>query len=785
MNVSGESLTRRGKGNALFLLSAFLALLLVGSHARAFQTDLPVQTPGKIEGRVVTPDHHRVVGAEVILINRRNGVEQSSRSDAEGRFSFSELPPGNYSVRVELEGFEPLEQVGEVKTGETTSLKFNLALSRLTERITVTATRTEQKLGDVPAHVSVLTREEINRSAALTVDGLLKQVPSFSLFRRTSSLVSHPTTEGVSLRGIGASGVSRTLVLVDGVPHNDPFGNWVYWSKIPQSQIESIEFAEGGVSNLYGSSAMAGVIHINTRKPQRKSVVLKGQGGMRGTGDVDFFGSHAFGPFGLGVGGSLFRTGGYRLVREEERGPVDINAGSRHRTLNWRLDYSPGSKITWFHNGRVFDEDRDNGTLRQENSTRETYLGGGLHGRTSDASDWRLNFFSHLQTFKSSFSSVARDRASETLSLLQEVPSRGLGVNGQWLRRFAASHQVIVGADSRWIRADNREDVFTLAEFNLRDRHIVGKQRYAGFFVQDLFTPAPKLVLILGARVDTWKNFGASRTEILNTTQATTLSRFRDSSETTVSPRAGLLFRLTDRFSLRGAFYQGFRAPTLNELYRPFRVGNVQTNENENLGPERLTGGEVGFNHILSRNLFWRVTGFWNRVKDPISNVTLSVTQALITRRRQNLGRLRVRGIDTEIEYRINPRWSVLSRYLFDEATVKEFSARREIEGKFLPQVPKHRLSLRLDYVNPTRASASLQGRFESSRFDDDLNRLKLGSMWVTDLMVSQPLGEQWEVFIAAENLFNRKYAVQVTPVVLLGTPIMVSAGVRFHIFPR
>ena len=132
--------------------------------------------------------------------------------------------------------------------------------------------------------------------------------------------------------------------------------------------------------------------------------------------------------------------------------------------------------------------------------------------------------------------------------------------------------------------------------------------------------------------------------ETLNTTQATTLTHFPDTSTTTVSPRAGLLFRLTDHFSLRGAFYQGFRAPTLNELYRPFRVGNVQTNANAKLGPERLTGVEAGFNHSLGRGFFWRATGFWNRVKDPISNVTLSTTPALILRQRQNLGRLRVQG---------------------------------------------------------------------------------------------------------------------------------------------
>lgn len=743
------------------------------------------QAPGKLEGAITTPDGHVVARARVNMVGQQNDVERRAYSDAEGRFSFSDLPAGSYEIHVELHRFERLTQVVEVKAGETTSVSLTLSLVPLTETITVSATRTQQRLGDVPVYVSVLTRDDVKQSVALTVDDLLKQVPTFSLFRRTSSLVSHPTTQGVSLRGIGASGASRSLVILDGVPHNDHFGNWVYWSKIPQSQIETIEVAEGGLSNLYGSSAMAGVINVTTRRPERRTIFIAGQGGMRGTGNLDFFGSHTFGSFGTVVGGSLFRTGGYKLVRKGERGAVDRDAASRHRTFNWRLDYSPTSKITLFHNGRFFDEDRDNGTPLRQNSTREIYLGAGLRAFTSDGSDWQVNFFSHIQTFKSSFSRVATNRASETLALLQDVPSQDVGVNAQWFRRFAGTHLIAIGADTRWIKADNKEEVFLPGGLNIRDRLIAGEQLYAGVFFQDFMTPIPRLVLVIGARIDYWQNFRASRTEIFNTTQATTMTDFPDTSETTVTPQAGLVFHISNGFTLRGAFYQGFRAPTLNELYRPFRVGNVLTNSNENLGPERLTGGEVGFNHAIGRHLFWRMTAFWNRLKDSISNVTISVTPSLISRQRQNLGRSRVRGIETEIEYRINPQWRIWGSYLFDEATVEDFRAEPAIEGNRTPQVPKHRATLRLDYFKPAWANVTLQGRFESLRFDDDLNQLRLGSFFVADLAVSRPLGELLEAFLSAENLFNRRYAVQATPVELLGTPIIVRGGVRFHLSPR
>ncbi|MBI3950758.1 MAG: TonB-dependent receptor [Acidobacteria bacterium] len=788
MNNRDARTASRPYQQAQRLLWGFVVLLLVGGISVTVQgepADPSPQAPGKIEGAVTTPDGHAVASARVNLITQQNSGERRIHSDSDGRFSFSDLPPGTYELRVELEGFERLTQTVQVRAGETTSLNLTLALVPLTETMTVTATRAEQKLGDIPVEISVLTRDDIKRSAALTVDDLLKQIPSFSLFRRTSSLVSQPTTQGVSLRGIGASGASRTLVMLDGVPHNDPFGNWVYWSKIPQSQIESIEVAEGGLSNIYGSSAMAGVINVVTKRPEQKTIVVKAQGGMRETGDLDLFASHEFGPLAASIGGSLFRTGGYNLIRKEERGLVDVNAESRHQTGNWRLDYSPTRNVTLFHNGRFFNENRDNGTPLQFNSSREVYLGGGLRATTSDGSDWQANVFSHIDTFKSSFSAVAANRNSETLTLVQDVPYRDVGANGQWFRRFADVHLITIGADTRWIKANNKEDVFIPTGANVRDRFILGKQLYAGMFVQDFMTPTRRFVLAIGARIDYWKNLDASRREIVNATQATTVTNFPDTSKTTVTPRAGILYHFTDNFAVRGAFYQGFRAPTLNELYRPFRVGNVQTEGNANLEPERLTGGEIGFNHIITRNLFWRVTGFWNRLKDPISNVTISVTQNLITRQRQNLGRARIRGIDAEFEYRINPQWNFRGHYLFDEATVEKFPADRNLEGKLIPQVPKHRAILGLNYLNPAWVNVSLQGRVESLRFDDDLNQFKLGSFFVTDLAVSRPLGELWEAFLSVENLFDRQYAVQATPVESLGTPIIVSGGIRFHIFPR
>src|ERR671929_131193 len=104
-------------------------------------------------------------------------------------------------------------------------------------------------------------------TSAATLDDALRQVPGFTLFRRTGSRVANPTSQGVSLRGVGASGASRALVLADGIPLNDPFGGWVYWGRVPRASVERIEVLRGGASSLYGSSALGGVVNLITRRP--------------------------------------------------------------------------------------------------------------------------------------------------------------------------------------------------------------------------------------------------------------------------------------------------------------------------------------------------------------------------------------------------------------------------------------------------------------------------------------------------------------------------------------
>ena len=756
------------------------AILLVSPLAASQGSEESVLT-----GHITDPTDRAVGGAHITLVDLTRGSVRAVRSGQDGRFEISGVAPGSYEIWVLAQGFAEHIEVVEWEDSSTRVLEIRLALSTLSETVTVTPSRREQKLGDLAASVNVLDSEDIRHSPAVTLDDALRQVPSFSLFRRTSSLAAHPTSQGVSLRGIGPSGVSRTLVLLDNFPFNDPFGGWVYWSRVPMSSIDRIEIVEGPSSNVYGNFAMGGVIHILTRPPERRTLAAEARFGNRETAKLDFFASDVWGPVGLSLDGTVFHTDGYQIIAPDQRGQIDINANTEHENFNLRLEYNPSSDFSVFVKGSYFDEDRSNGTPIQQNDTQWRFLGGGLRFRTPDDSEWQVSFFSHFQNFGSNFSAAAADRNSERLALTQEVPTYGYGGLTQWTKPVSSSHILSAGLDWRWIDGESQEIVFIRTPpIPVRFRDVGGRQKMVGFFLQDSFTLAPELHVLLSARFDHWRNYDATRKELAVFSGQRTEVQLPEKDNNLVSGRIGMLYHLDESVSLWGAVGSGFRAPTLNELYRQFRVGSVTTLNNPDLGPERLIGFEGGLNFAPNEKVFWRVTGFWNRIKDPVSNVTQTVTPNLITRQRQNLGKTRVWGIQSEVQYRPTVNWMFDASYLFNDATVRDFMANPAIEGNQLAQVPKNRFSLGVTYDNPETVSVAVHGRYVGEQFDDDRNQLPLEDYFVVDATISRRLGEGAEIFLAVENLFDKEYPVRTNPA-SIGTPLLIQGGVRFQLQGR
>jgi outer membrane receptor protein involved in Fe transport len=768
--------------------AVILLIFLVAATADAGQAAL---------SGVVKDQSGGVVSGAAVVVMSASRIENSTQTGPDGRFTFDKALPKGATLVVRAGGFAENSQ----PIPEGRDVEVVLSPATLLETVTVTPTRTEQRLGDVPASVSVIDRETIRQSPAVVADDVLRLMPSFSLFRRSSSLSSHPTAQGVSLRGIGPSGVSRTLVLVDGVPFNDPFGGWVYWTRVPLDNVDRIEVIDGSSSSLYGNYAMGGVINIIGSRAARRTVEFKTQYGNHDSPKLDFFGSDVWGKLGVAVEGSVFNTDGFPIVIANERGPIDNNATVDFRNVNVKLDYRANERVSAFLRGGYFTEDRVNGKVGEVNDTVWKSISGGVRVRLPGDSDLQATIFSDMSTFHSTFlavtapSATVAPRSIVRLATDQNVPTDGVGGMVQWSKAIGRSNFLSAGGDWRHVDGDSNEDLYNAvtgvpivpptAPAVLASRRVSGgTQRSLSAFVQDVFT-IDKLVVTLSARVDSWKNYDGHIFENSVTTGLPTANNrgeLADRDDTVGSPRVAALYHVSDRVTAWGDFSYGFRAPTLNELYRQFSVGLVRTLANETLGPERLVGGEAGVRLEPAKNVSVRTTWYDNRVKNPVSNLTIGTN----LQQRQNLGRTRVRGLQTDAEVRIGSSLKLSGGYLFNDAKVTEFDVNPALVGLYLPQVPKHRGSVSVAYSNPRYATLSVSALFFGRQFDDDLNaRIKPGesepglpAYGTVEMSATRSLGRNFDVFLGVQNLFDQEYYVMLLPTTI-GSPRLVNGGVR------
>jgi len=756
-----------------------LSLLFVFLVTVCSDTIAQVSTETSLSGRITDIRGSAVSDAQ-IMITSNNQPVGSTTTDADGRFSIR-LAPGNYELQAKASGFGKQTRSITISAGQAQAeLDIALEPASLSETVTVTPVRAEVRLSDAPASVSVLDTDDISNAGAQTLDDLLRQVPGFSIFRRSSSIVANPTTQGVSLRGAGATGASRTLVLADGVPLNDAFGGWVYWDRVPRAAVDRIEIVRGGSSDLYGSDALSGVINVLTRPPSNRTISAEASYGNLDTADVSFFAADKWNGFNAAVSGEAFRTDGYFIIAPEIRGAADDKAGSKHRIMTLRLGYDWNAENSVFARGSLFDEDRRNGTKLQYNDTATESLAVGGRFRTGDSSNWNLTLFANQQRYHQSFTAVAAGRNSEALNRLQFVPSRDAGISLSWSRLSFEKHLLVAGFDVRGVRGTSDETAFA----NNRATTYLstgGRQRRAGFFLQDLVDISSRWQLSVNARYDSWRDSSAASVTRSLTTGVVTPRFFPARSQDAFSPRLSLIYRPKEEFSLRASAYRAFRAPTLNELYRGFRVGDTQTLANENLVAERLTGGEAGASWNASNNITARLTGYWTETINPVSNFTLSVTPALITRQRRNLGRTRSSGIEAETEMRFARYWQITAGYLFADATVLRAPQDATLQGNLIPQVPRHQFTLQTVYSHPSFVTAAMQFRATGRQFDDDQNRLPLGSFALIDLTLAKPFARYFEIFLAVQNLLDERFAVGRTPIETLGMPRMLRGGFRLR----
>ncbi len=658
--------------------------------------------------------------------------------------------------------------------------------------IVVTAARLPPAAAD--AAFSVVRIDEVVLLRSSRLDEALRSVPAVSLFRRTSSAAANPTTQGISLRAIAPSGAGRTLVLLDGVPLNDPFGGWVIWSQATPESLESLDVIRGAGSGPYGAGALTGTITLRERaKGGALDVSASERGGLRAAGSA----STRVGPVAVTLSGLREVSDGYVPVRGPAAGAADTPLDLDSRSAALRVDTALG-QANLSVRAATWEEDRGSGLAgTRANASGHSLSATAAQAPSADGYGWRLQAWRIDSNLANSSASVSADRSTTTPANDQfKTPATGWGLNAALRRRmteFAGGRlEWELGADARFNDGETNE-LFsnpTGAGFT-RIRRAGGETAVAGAYVDASWTAAEWLVAG-GLRVDRWENTGGFRQENTLATGAVLLNESDPNrSGEVVSARLAVRRDLGGGYAARAAAYSGFRPATLNELHRPFRVGNDITEANAALTPETLKGVETGL-AFDREGVRWGASVFWNQIEDAIVNVTLGSGPATfpragfvpaggVLRQRQNAGTIDAWGVELTGALDLSSAVSLNAAASWTDAEIDGGSSAAQLTGLRPAQAPEWSATAGLDWRATDRLTLALAARYESSRFDDDLNSRVLDAAVTLDARGEWAFTRNATLWMAADNLFDEDVEVSETGtgVAGYGPPRTVSVGLR------
>ena len=642
-----------------------------------------------------------------------------------------------------------------------------------TDEIVISATRTAEPIRQSAASITVLTREQIERSpyaGGHQLDDLLRSVPGVQP-ATLSSRYNHPTAQSVTLNGLGTR---RTLVLLDGVPLNDGFGGWINWGLIP-NDIERVEIVPGGASNLYGSWAMGGVIHIITNTPaEGTGFKADSQAGTLSTYQQALNARYGTDRFRFSIGYRWFHTNGIIPVPAYQQGPVDRTNDSRHELLNGRLAWLPSSRTTLDLSGSLFREDRTFGTSLSLASRTIGNIALGLHSDQGQGGRWESKLFAQWQTFRNQTSQITPSpllRLAEFRNLIQTIPSNDFGGSLQWTGSLWGPDRLVLGSDARTIIAQATDDLFSSGGFTGQTL-ARGHQLGWGLFGEWILPATERLTVTPSLRADWWKNYNA-RSE---SPTATTV--FRDNTVQVVNPKLSANYVLTENVRAGASIYQGFRAPTINELYRGFGFSGFSFLPNDQLRPERLTGTEVKLegNLFSDRSFSWRLSAHRDEVKDQI----LFLTQGPTAAQRQNVGRTLSTGGALDLSYQVAPLLSLSFGYAYVDSAITSLPGAQDREGKRIPNVSRNQLTAGLTGGRSDWVAVTIMARYLSRQYTDDLNLQPVADFVVLDASLQHELRKGLRLVLNGENLTDRHYiATQTGSIKTLGSPLLIMGGIR------
>ncbi|MGH6878434.1 MAG: TonB-dependent receptor, partial [Rhizomicrobium sp.] len=617
--------------------------------------------------------------------------------------------------------------------------------------------------------------------------------------------VGHPTAYNESMRGLPTT-ETRMLVMVDGVPINDPFFGYIQWNRIPLDDIDRVEIVRGGGSPLWGNTAMGGVVNIITKSPGANELDAAAAGGSYGSYDTSLYGTTAVADWlDLSLNTAVTGTNGYQTTPASWtsygtlnlRSPVYTPTSMDAQNVGLRADFAPSPDLTGFvdvnYNG---DQQILSTPIGLNRQTVWTYSGQ-IRKAFDDDTSVTVTYFHdnsdfvtdnpHLLTFTTEYNSnvhtiIASDNGA---SLVAAREINGLFRNIEFGADF---HQVSGSDDANYFATSGQPAAPTIIGS--------GDQLFVAGFAQVRLVPIERLEIMASLRYQYYRSSNGIDTFPPGFGNIPATDKYR------YTPRVDARYAIDDQFALRAAYYQSFRAPTLDELYRTYADTTAGIYEgNPFLLPETMQGEEAGVDYTLPgvRSQF---TVFNSTIDNLITQYNLPPSQYpdslgitcgydaatytyLTCTRNINAASAVARGFEAEIDWRIGGGFSAETTYTYADSHYTANPVDPTAIGEPLEGVPRHNAGEGITYVDPTGWRASTMLRYISTSYGDahPSDGLVQNAHFVVDVSGSYPLTEQLRAYVQVQNLFDRRYiANNGGGVPILGTPFEAMGGLRLGI---
>lgn len=624
------------------------------------------------------------------------------------------------------------------------------------DKIVVTPSRTEGYMRDSSGAVTVIDSDVVEEASSKNIDEIIRDVPGVDVSRRTGLTSS---TSTVTMRGFGGQARGRTLVLVDGVPFNEIYSGEVYWNAIPAEDVERIEVVPGPMATLYGPGAMGGVINIITKKPQALKTEVEAGYGTYNTYSANVMHQNKVSRLGYIVSGNYFKTDGYIAAVSPKSYDIKRDKENYSANLKFIYDFNENDSIGMGY--RHYDEDVNGGrqyyygskelddvNLNLKKSIKDINLSGALYFDLEDSS-WTYD----------------KSPSYTTIDYINKNPKRGLGGNLQAGFGLFDFNNVSIGTDWRWGKIDSVDDYKSA----VRRVQAKGEQDSIGIYLQDELKLHEKFIVTAAGRWDYWQNYDGYLYDDTLSPKATYYDRRSDNEFT---PRLGAVLHLTEFTNLRASAGKSFRTPTLYDLYRTWKSTTTTYQGNPDLTPEKAYCYEAGFDQTFWNKLLGRMTFYYNDVSDLIYSVGGT------TKIKQNVGKVKIYGIETELRYDIIKELSIFANYTFNSSTIKKHTD-ASLEGKYLTYTPINKALFGCSFKNPKLVNAEATGRYNGSMYNNDTNTQKLKDYIVWELNFWRKITDNFEVSLKVENLQDTQYQ-EYLGLLAPGRTVTGSAKLRF-----